>query len=232
MKLLISSLIALLSFVPASADKFDFIKSIRPMQLRTEDLTHQQAYNLFEMGADLDAEFQNMCTAFAIGKGELDGKFITVFGTAAHCVLKEDDLTGEVTLARRYVDGKEITVFGGKADLDVAAFAVEAQYPTLKMGKAPKLGTEIYVAGHPFGYPAIFVTRGYVANVKGDLGDFKPYMLLDVAGAPGNSGSPVLNLKGEVVSVVQIGWDQFSFSPVMGGIVYEDFKEFFKPFFN
>jgi len=52
-------------------------------------------------------------------------------------------------------------------------------------------------------------------------------MIVDMRGAPGNSGSAVVNKRGEIVSVVQIGWgvrDAFGnnlFGPVLGGVPFE-----------
>lgn len=57
-------------------------------------------------------------------------------------------------------------------------------------------------------------------------------MIFDVAAAPGNSGSPVMNLDGEIVSVLQIGWSR-SFSPVSGGATYANllwFSRYFTPY--
>ena len=50
-----------------------------------------------------------------------------------------------------------------------------------------------------------------------------PTIMLLPAAAPGNSGSPVMSTKGEVVSVLQMGWSR-SFTPVTGGATYTNLK--------
>jgi S1-C subfamily serine protease len=108
---------------------------------------------------------------------------------------------------------------------DLAVFQTpDFSAPGVKLGKAPKVGADILVAGHPFGYPDVFLTRGWVASLAAELDPGRRRkMIFDVAGAPGNSGSPVFNKGGQLVSILQIGWSR-SFSPVTGGALWMDVK--------
>jgi S1-C subfamily serine protease len=55
-------------------------------------------------------------------------------------------------------------------------------------------------------------------------------MILQVSGAPGNSGSSVVNEKLEVVSVVQINWGR-AFEPVMGSAPFAELARFAGKYF-
>jgi S1-C subfamily serine protease len=95
--------------------------------------------------------------------------------------------------------------------------------------KAPVVGDPIQMLGYPLGFNSIFHTRGWVANLAFKERDYsKTFMVYQVVGAPGNSGSPILNEKGELVSVLQFGWsaDHQTFGPIAGGVTYETLKHF------
>jgi hypothetical protein len=57
-------------------------------------------------------------------------------------------------------------------------------------------------------YPDQFLVFDYVtrpAVVVDEMPDAKPYMVYEAAGVPGNSGFAVVNVRGELVSILQIG---------------------------
>jgi len=67
----------------------------------------------------------------------------------------------------------------------------------------PKLLDDIYVAGYPFGFAvsnSIKVTKGIVSSLTG-IGNNFSNMQIDAAIQPGNSGGPVLDMKGNVVGI-------------------------------
>ena len=67
----------------------------------------------------------------------------------------------------------------------------------------PKLLTNIYVAGHPFGLnisSAVKVTKGIVSSLTGLENNYSNIQI-DAALQPGNSGGPIINNKGNVVGV-------------------------------
>lgn len=176
----------------------------------------------------------NGCTASSINRQE------RLWLTAAHCVAE-----GEM-----FIEAQPATVVEMNEETDIAIIKVEGYFPGGELTlspSSPNYMTDIIVIGHPFGYDDVFITRGYVSNLKALLSSddnvfflqpgfpkklnnpFSGYMIFNVAAAPGNSGSPVINLKNEIVSVLQIGWGQ-GFSPVSGGAVYEDVKWFARYF--
>ena len=80
-------------------------------------------------------------------------------------------------------------------------FKPRSFYPLSR--ETPKLLTEIYVAGHPFGNrvsTSVKVTKGIVSSLTGIYNNFSN-LQIDAAIQPGNSGGPIMNDKGNVVGV-------------------------------
>ena len=113
-------------------------------------------------------------------------------------------------------DGRKLPASVGarNADLDLALLEVEAQdLPAAAVGDSAQLrvGELVFAVGHPWGQPWV-VTAGIVSGlgevpVRGasDTGAAKErmaqYVRSDVRLAPGNSGGPLLNARGEVVGI-------------------------------
>ncbi len=102
-------------------------------------------------------------------------------------------------------DGREFRakVIGSDERTDVALLRVDAKdLPFLPIGdpKALKKGQWVLAIGSPFGLEST-VTSGIVSALGRDTGDYLPFIQTDVAVNPGNSGGPLLNLKGEVVGI-------------------------------
>ena len=76
--------------------------------------------------------------------------------------------------------------------------------PVLKLGNSKKLevGEWVLAIGSPFGFEHS-ATAGIVSAKGRSLpnGNYVPFIQTDVAINPGNSGSPLFNLKGEVVGI-------------------------------
>ena len=198
-----------------------YIDAVRPIQVLNENMTDELRGMLRANGWEFTQEtFVNICTASSINRAA------HLWITAAHCV------TG-IGSEGRFIEKQPVEVIVAKTDTDLAVIGVPAYIAGQELRRQLKpayWGQDIIVAGHPFGYDDLFVTRGYVANPK-LLWTPQQYMAFDVAGAPGNSGSPVVNLKGELVSVLQVGWGR-SFSPVTGGATSEYlawFDRYFTP---
>jgi S1-C subfamily serine protease len=66
-----------------------------------------------------------------------------------------------------------------------------------------RIGDTIYTLGHPMGIGWL-LAKGIISAVKYDRDGFA-YIFSDVATAPGSSGSPIFNEKGEVIGLVQQG---------------------------
>ena len=122
--------------------------------------------------------------------------------TNAHVVADFDDVNVRLADSKREFKAK---VIGLDKRSDVALLKVDAQgLPTAKLGDSQKLEPGDWVAaiGSPFGF-ANTITAGIVSATERSLPDevYVPFIQTDVAVNPGNSGGPLLNLKGEVVGV-------------------------------
>src|SRR5215217_2246196 len=106
-------------------------------------------------------------------------------------------------------DGREFDagVVKSSRDLDLALLRVEGgpgDLPALPVGDsdALRVGELVYAIGHPWGRLGA-VTAGVVSGlgVAGGAGGRARYVQSDVSLAPGNSGGPLLNARGEVVGI-------------------------------
>jgi serine protease Do len=99
-------------------------------------------------------------------------------------------------------------------DVDLALLSIDATSLTpLKPAVAsPRVGEMVFAFGHPWGQRNT-VTRGIVSaliHAHNRRGDKLPVVRSDVPLAPGNSGGPLVNAKGEVVGInaMIVGGDQ------------------------
>ena len=119
--------------------------------------------------------------------------------TNAHVVEGADDITVTLTDKREF-KGK---VIGADRRTDVALVKIEAAgLPTVKVGDPNRLrvGEWVLAIGSPFGLENT-VTAGIVSAKARDTGEFLPFIQTDVAVNPGNSGGPLINMRGEVVGI-------------------------------
>jgi serine protease Do len=122
--------------------------------------------------------------------------------TNAHVVADFDEVTVRLADSKREFKAK---VVGLDKRTDIALIKVEAKdLPTVLLGDSAQLQPGQWVAaiGSPFGF-ANTITAGIVSATGRALPDetFVPFIQTDVAVNPGNSGGPLINLKGEVVGI-------------------------------
>ena len=150
--------------------------------------------------------------------------------TAAHCVVgvtgQDDhgDAIVEILPADYSLAGSPAIVVMVDVDNDIAIMQTiindHGKQP-LKLAKTQPIWTSrVSMVGYPFGQGPIYA-EGYVSNpffkfVNSPGWEHRAFMLYNMAGCPGNSGSPVVNAKGEMVSLLQIGWGS-GCAPIMGG---------------
>ncbi|RDK07139.1 DegQ family serine endoprotease [Cupriavidus lacunae] len=94
-------------------------------------------------------------------------------------------------------------LIGSDKRTDVALLKVEATgLPRLPLGDSNKVraGEWVLAIGSPFGLDNS-VTAGIVSAKGRDTGDYLPFIQTDVAVNPGNSGGPLINLRGEVIGI-------------------------------
>lgn len=106
-----------------------------------------------------------------------------------------------VTLA----DKKELKakLIGSDKRTDIALIKIDVTgLPKINIGDSKKLrvGEWVVAIGSPFGLDNT-VTAGIVSAKSRDTGEYLPFIQTDVAVNPGNSGGPLLNMKGEVVGI-------------------------------
>lgn len=119
--------------------------------------------------------------------------------TNNHVVEGSDEIT--VTLQdKREFKGKLI---GADPKSDVALVKIEgADLPVLKIGDPAKLrvGEWVIAIGSPFNLQNT-VTAGIVSAKGRETGELLPFIQTDAAVNPGNSGGPLINIRGEVVGI-------------------------------
>jgi serine protease Do len=99
-------------------------------------------------------------------------------------------------------------------DVDLALLSIEASglNPLRPVHVSPRVGEMVFAFGHPWGQRNT-VTRGIVSalvHAHNRRGDKLPVIRSDTPLAPGNSGGPLVNAKGEVVGInaMIVGGDQ------------------------
>ena len=99
-------------------------------------------------------------------------------------------------------------------DVDLALLSIETTglTPLKAASLSPRVGEMVFAFGHPWGQRNT-VTRGIVSalvTAQNRRGDKLPIVRSDAPLAPGNSGGPLVNARGEVVGInaMIVGGDQ------------------------
>ena len=145
---------------------------------------------------------------FGAGAGivwDSDGLILTnnhVVGRRRPIVILQDDCEYESRLIAR------------DPDVDLALLSIDATglAPLRPAAVSPRVGEMVFAFGHPWGQRNT-VTRGIVSalvHAHNRHGEKLPVVRSDVPLAPGNSGGPLINARGEVVGInaMIVGGDQ------------------------
>lgn len=121
--------------------------------------------------------------------------------TNAHVVENADKITVKLSDNHEH-DAKVVAI---DKPSDVAIIKINGHnLPTLEIGNSDtlKAGEWVLAIGSPFGFEHT-VSAGVVSAMSRTLPDSSavPFIQTDVAVNPGNSGGPLLNLKGEVIGI-------------------------------
>ena len=119
--------------------------------------------------------------------------------TNAHVVDGADEVYVTLTDKREF----KAKIIGVDKRTDVALVKVEgSNLPRLTLGDSDKIrvGEWVIAIGSPFGLDNT-VTAGIVSAKARDTGDYLPLIQTDVAVNPGNSGGPLINMRGEVIGI-------------------------------
>jgi serine protease Do len=137
-----------------------------------------------------------------VQRGVGSGFIITADGyvlTNAHVVDGADDVFVTLTDKREF----KAKIIGVDKRTDVAVVKIDgSNLPRLTIGDPSKLkvGEWVIAIGSPFGLENS-VTAGIVSAKARDTGDYLPLIQTDVAVNPGNSGGPLINMRGEVIGI-------------------------------
>ncbi|MED5619524.1 DegQ family serine endoprotease [Ideonella sp. BN130291] len=119
--------------------------------------------------------------------------------TNAHVVEGADEVIVTLTDKREL----KAKIIGADKRTDVAVVKIDAaNLPFVRIGDVNKLkvGEWVLAIGSPFNLDNT-VTAGIVSAKQRDTGDYLPFIQTDVAVNPGNSGGPLINMRGEVVGI-------------------------------
>jgi serine protease Do len=119
--------------------------------------------------------------------------------TNAHVVQGADDIIVTLTDRREF----KAKLIGADRRTDVAIVKIDAtNLPFVKIGDSSRLrvGEWVIAIGSPFGLDNT-VTAGIVSAKARETGEYLPFIQTDVAVNPGNSGGPLINMRGEVVGI-------------------------------
>lgn len=146
-------------------------------------------------------EIAGYCTAFSIN----DAK--DYFATAAHCVKGADYIN---------IGGWNAYVIfvNYDADLAVAVVPDSGDIPALHLATEVRQGEEIFNYGYGYAFPEPMFRAGYVSivdavlipkgNVELLVGVNEHFTLADFAIIPGQSGGPIVDARGDLVTMNQI----------------------------
>ena len=119
--------------------------------------------------------------------------------TNAHVVDGADEVYVTLTDKREF----KAKVLGADARTDVAVLKIEgSKLPYLPIGDSGKIrvGEWVVAIGSPFNLENT-VTAGIISAKSRDTGDYLALIQSDVAVNPGNSGGPLINMRGEVIGI-------------------------------
>ena len=119
--------------------------------------------------------------------------------TNAHVVDGATEIYVKLTDKREF----KAKVIGIDKRTDVALIKIEgAKLPKATIGDSDKIraGEWVIAIGSPFELENT-VTAGIISAKARDTGDYLPLIQTDVAVNPGNSGGPLINMRGEVIGI-------------------------------
>lgn len=215
---LLSSILALSLLLPygvGASDLDPVFKAVKPLQI--------PQVLMDENGQPTDVTIlRNICTTTSINQKA------KLWLTAAHCILWAKD--GQ----KFYIDKQLAFVWDVTKDLDLAIMMVPGlNVKGLRLGTEPNIGDAALVVGHPLGIPEPQLFQGHIASMGTMVPELSkvPYMMFDMYGCQGNSGSAILDSNLDIISVVQIGTSQ-PCSGWMGGIQWSSLKGWAKKYFK
>ena len=164
----------------------------------------------------IDEFVQRVMPSLVVVRGHRFGAGSGIVWDAAGLILTNNHVVGRRNPVVILQDNREYEsrLLARDPDVDLALLSIDATglTPLLPASVSPRVGEMVFAFGHPWGQRNT-VTRGIVSalvTAQNRRGEKLPVVRSDVPLAPGNSGGPLVNAKGEVVGInaMIIGGDQ------------------------
>jgi serine protease Do len=164
----------------------------------------------------IDELVQRVMPALVIVRGHRFGAGSGIVWDANGLILTNNHVVGRRTPIVILQDDREYEskLLARDPDVDLALLSIDASglTPLQPAPVSPRVGEMVFAFGHPWGQRNT-VTRGIVSalvSAQNRRGETLPVVRSDAPLAPGNSGGPLVNAKGEVVGInaMIIGGDQ------------------------
>jgi serine protease Do len=159
---------------------------------------------------------EQVMPALVIVRGHRFGAGAGIVWDANGLILTNNHVVGRRTPIVVLQDDREYEsrLIARDPDMDLALLSIDATglTPLTPAPASPRVGEMVFAFGHPWGQRNT-VTRGIVSalvTAQNRRGDKLPVVRSDTPLAPGNSGGPLVNAKGEVVGInaMIVGGDQ------------------------
>jgi serine protease Do len=164
----------------------------------------------------IDDLVQRVMPSLVIVRGHRFGAGAGIVWDASGLILTNNHVVGRHKPAVILQDDREYEsrLLARDPDVDLALLSINATglTPLLPAADSARVGEMVFAFGHPWGQRNT-VTRGIVSalvHAHNRRGEKLPVVRSDVPLAPGNSGGPLVNAKGEVVGInaMIVGGDQ------------------------
>ena len=159
---------------------------------------------------------EQVMPSLVIVRGHRHGAGSGIIWAADGLILTNNHVVGRHTpVVILQNDGEyEARLIARDPDVDLALLSIQATglTPLKPAPTPPRIGEMVFAFGHPWGQRNT-VTRGIVSalvSAQNRRGDSLPVIRSDAPLAPGNSGGPLVNARGELVGInaMIVGGDQ------------------------
>lgn len=164
----------------------------------------------------IDELVQQVLPSLVVVRGRRFGAGAGIVWEAYGLILTNSHVVGRQTPIILLQDDREYEsrLIARDPNVDLALLSIDAAglTPLKPASVSPRVGEMVFAFGHPWGQRNT-VTRGIIsalASAQNRRGEELPIVRSDAALAPGNSGGPLVNAKGEMVGVnaMILGGDQ------------------------
>jgi serine protease Do len=160
---------------------------------------------------------QRVLPSLVVIRGQRYGAGSGIIWDANGLILTNDHVVGRRMPIVVLQDDREYEskLIARDPNVDLALLSIDAAdlTPLQPAPVSPRVGEMVFAFGHPWGQRNT-VTRGIVSalvSAQNRRGDKLPIVRSDAPLAPGNSGGPLVNARGEVVGInaMIVGGDQY-----------------------